>query len=129
MTDIVATFRSYALDKDNCPRMMTEAIPVRVALLTEAADEIERLRDCAEYNFMAGYDSAKADYRDMLQGREAEIERLRAGLLDAGASLAAAISLLERGGKKAAASDKMFAIMLDDYRKSLDRARAALEVE
>jgi hypothetical protein len=39
------------------------------------------------------------------------------------ASLAAAISLLERGGKKAAPSDKMFAQMLVDYRKSLDTFR------
>jgi hypothetical protein len=59
----------------------------------------------------------------------AEIERLRAALLDTGASLAAAISLLERGGKKAAASDKMFIVMLDDYRKSLERARAALTAQ
>ena len=59
----------------------------------------------------------------------AEIERLRAALLDTGASLAAAISLLERGGKKAAASDKMFTVMLDDYRKSLERARAALTAQ
>jgi hypothetical protein len=43
------------------------------------------------------------------------------------ASLAAAISLLERGGKsakKAAASDKMFDQMLADYRKSLADFRA-----
>lgn len=39
------------------------------------------------------------------------------------ASLAAAISLLERGGKKAAASDKMFDVMLDDYRQSLNDFR------
>ena len=67
---------------------------------------------------------------------EAEVERLRArvreleaALTDNAAHLAAAISLLERGGKaakKAAASDKMFDIMLNDYRKSMERARAAL---
>lgn len=45
------------------------------------------------------------------------------------ASLAAAISLLERGGKKAAPSDKMFKQMLSDYRKSLEEARAALTAE
>lgn len=47
--------------------------------------------------------------------------------VDLAASLAAAISLLEKGGKaakKAAASDKMFDMMLADYRASLDRARA-----
>lgn len=44
MSDIVGTFRSYALDKDNCPRMGSEVIPVRVSLLLEAAAEITRLR-------------------------------------------------------------------------------------
>ncbi len=50
-------------------------------------------------------------------------------LVDVATSLAAAISLLERGGKsakKAAASDKMFDQMLADYRASLERARTAL---
>lgn len=42
------------------------------------------------------------------------------------ASLEAAISLLERGGKKAAPSNKMFDQMLADYKKDLDAARAML---
>lgn len=44
------------------------------------------------------------------------------------ASLAAAISILERTpkAKKAVASDKMFDTMLDDYRKALEAGRAAL---
>lgn len=42
------------------------------------------------------------------------------------ASLAAAVSLLENGGKKAAGSDKMFYQMLEDYKKSLDAGRAIL---
>lgn len=48
-------------------------------------------------------------------------------LVHAVASLAAAISLLERTpkAKKAAASDTMFARMLEDYRTALDNARAA----
>lgn len=57
----------------------------------------------------------------------AEVLRLREVLLDAAVSLVAAVSLLERGGKKAAPSDKMFAVMLDDYRASIERARAALK--
>jgi hypothetical protein len=63
---------------------------------------------------------------------EAREAKLREALLDAGASLAAAISLLERGGKaakKAAPSDRMFDQMLKDYRASLERARAALETD
>jgi len=55
----------------------------------------------------------------------AERERLREALIRTAASLVAAISLLERGGKKAAASDTMFAAMLKDYQASVDKARAA----
>lgn len=47
---------------------------------------------------------------------------------DLASSLAAAISLLDRTpqARKAAASDKMFAQMLRDYRASLERARKHL---
>lgn len=48
-------------------------------------------------------------------------------LIPALASLAAAISLLERSPKTAAPSDKMFDQMLDDYRKSLEEARSVLQ--
>jgi hypothetical protein len=50
-------------------------------------------------------------------------------VVDLCAHLAAAISLLERGSKKAAPSDKMFDQMLIDYRASLDRGRAYLNRE
>ena len=65
----------------------------------------------------------------LIPALEARVRELEAALTDNAAHLAAAISLLERGdkaAKKAAASDKMFDIMLNDYRKSLERARAAL---
>lgn len=45
------------------------------------------------------------------------------------ASLAASISLLEKGGKKAAPSDKMFEQMLEDYRSSLEYARKVIREE
>lgn len=48
------------------------------------------------------------------------------------ASLAAAISLLENGGKaakKAAPSDKMFDQMIEDYKKALNNAREFLQKE
>lgn len=51
---------------------------------------------------------------------------MRDAMLDVCAALAAAISLLERGGKRAAASDRMFETMLDDYRKALEAGRVAL---
>ena len=57
---------------------------------------------------------------------EVRVAELEGVAVDVMASLAAAISLLERGGKKAAASDKMFAQMLVDYNASLACARAAL---
>jgi predicted solute-binding protein len=50
-------------------------------------------------------------------------------LITVTAALAAAISLLERTPKtkKAAASDKMFDQMLQDYRKALEIGREALK--
>lgn len=55
-----------------------------------------------------------------------QAEAMREALIETAASLSAAHSLLSRGGKRAAPSNKMFAVMLEDYRKSLDRAVATL---
>ncbi len=57
---------------------------------------------------------------------KADAEALRESLLHTAASLAAAISMLERGSKKVAPSDKMFDMMLADYRKALASARTTL---
>lgn len=43
------------------------------------------------------------------------------------ASLVAAVSLLKRGSKKAAPSDRMFDQMIADYERSIERGRAALK--
>lgn len=63
----------------------------------------------------------------------AELRRLDAlnaelveALLEVTASLVAAHNLLQNGGKKAAASDKMFSLMLNDYEKAFELGRAAL---
>ena len=56
----------------------------------------------------------------------ARVAVLEGALTDTSASLAAAISLLERSPKTAAPSDRMFDQMLQDYRASLGRARAAI---
>ena len=51
----------------------------------------------------------------------------REALLRTAASLAAAISLLERGGNRtAAASDRMFDQMIADYKRTLKVARSVL---
>ena len=62
----------------------------------------------------------------------AELRRLEAAnaeLLEAlkhtTVHLIAAVSLLEAGGKKAAASNKIFELMLTDYKASIEQARAA----
>ena|SRR5690625_167486 len=64
--------------------------------------------------------------------RDAEVQALERVALNVMASLDAALSILGRSheGKvpanEAVASDRMFTMMLDDYQKSLDAARAAL---
>jgi hypothetical protein len=49
-------------------------------------------------------------------------------LISTTAHLVGAVSLLRGGGKKAAASDKIFYIMIDDYEKSIAEARKALDI-
>lgn len=84
--------------------------------------EVERLRKLlSETNtYYAECIAQREDLRD-------EKAKLREALIDMTSCLVAAVSLLERGGKKAAPSDKMFAIMLEDYRASVDRAAAVYE--
>lgn len=52
-------------------------------------------------------------------------ELLLSGLREVLPALVAAVSLLERGGKKAAPSDKMFALMLSDYKAAIERGQVA----
>lgn len=56
-----------------------------------------------------------------------ENARLRKVLTSTAANLAAAISLLEHGGKQAAPSNNMFNQMILDYKNSLQRARDVLK--
>lgn len=74
----------------------------------------------------------RGDEMEQWNRRSPDLQELlreaRAEGMEVAASLAAAISLLERGGKvakKAAGSDKMFDQMLADFRKSLADFRAA----
>jgi hypothetical protein len=86
---------------DNCP--------VTPSLDTEAADQ-----------------AAASVILAWAEKREAG---LRGALLHTAAHLAAAISLLERGGKaakKAAPSDRMFDQMVIDYKSGLEAARTLL---
>ena len=96
--------------------------------IQEAADTIARLNTEVD-TLKSAVDWITADYTVCCTDRNrltAEAERLRAALIDVTASLEAAVSLLHRGGRKAAASDLIFKMMLEDYGRSLLRARAAL---
>jgi hypothetical protein len=104
---------------------------IAAAREAELRAEVERLK--SERLYIIGWNDGWQECESQMK---AEAARLRAMLdevqetaLDVAASLSAAISLLERGGKaakKAAPSDRMFDIMLNDYRTSLEKARAAL---
>lgn len=76
---------------------------------------------------MADHDSLVADNpeqaaRPATTTDERAVEALRTTT----AHLVAAVSLLKRGGKKAAPSDKMFHMMIADYEKAIAQGRAAL---
>lgn len=63
---------------------------------------------------------------ERIRTAEADKARLSEALRGTTASLVAAVSLLKRGSKKAAPSNKMFDQMILDYSKSIEEARAAL---
>jgi hypothetical protein len=88
--------------------------------LYQLASEIERMSKAQLYRKVIGYAPTAAP--------RTKPQAARDPMMAAVASLAAAISLLERTPKanKAAPSDKMFNQMLDDYRRALANARDAL---
>jgi hypothetical protein len=77
-------------------------------------------------NFIANDPLYQQGFKAGAASRDAEIAELVGALGDVTAHLVAAHSLLSRGGKKAAASDTVFKIMLQDYEKSFEAGRKAL---
>lgn len=90
-----------------------------------ACKNCERHREWAAYadHVRAALFAARDDMVAEAVKADAELDE---AFRDVTASLVAAVSLLRGGGKKAAPSDKMFAIMLDDYEKSIEAARSIL---
>jgi len=88
--------------------------------MTDYTDLVARLR--VQHGNKHALEAAAA-----LEAQTRRIAELETALKDATVCLVAAISLLERGGKKAAPSNKMFEQMLVDYKNGVERARAALE--
>ena len=87
-------------------------------LLEAYPDDLSALR--------AHDEKLRAVFQAGAASRDAEIAELVGVLGDVTAHLVAAHSLLSRGGKKAAASDTIFKIMLQDYEKSFEAGRKAL---
>ena len=95
-------------------------------------DELIARAEAAFFQHILGWHDARkleliSDLIAALKASEARVKELEEAVTDAGASLVAAISLLERGGKDAAWSDKVFHTMLADYKKSVERSRAVLK--
>jgi hypothetical protein len=139
LKDVYDWLTSYAANHYTFKKGLYERYEIESEFLTETADDMiedlageplkqkwrdvqswhtriaEIRKECAEQ--VARLSAELAAER----ARRAEVEKVA---IDVGASLAAAISLLERGGERAAPSRKMFNVMLTDYKKSLARARA-----
>ena len=90
--------------------------------------EIAELKNALGYDWDRFKASQKAlrEHMQMVAQKDAEIAELVGVLGNVTAHLVAAHSLLSRGGKKAAASDTIFKIMLQDYEKSFEAGRKAL---
>ena len=78
-------------------------------------------------NYWEIEDAYAAAIREIAQPIADERDELREALRNVTVNLMAAHSLLKAGGKKAAASDKMFEQMLKDYEGSFEAARAILK--
>ena len=100
-----------------------------VERILAARDAAKRHRDGPLLSVMADAANVIVGQEALLKAAEARVAVLEGALTDTSASLAAAISLLERSPKTAAPSDRMFDQMLQDYRASLGRARAQQEIK
>ena len=98
--------------------------PVKRYHMTHDRDFQRILAEVSGQEFLKFAQYVRSEDYDALK---AENERLREALRDTTVNLLAAVSLLKSGGKKAAASDKMFAQMLVDYANSVERGRAAID--
>jgi hypothetical protein len=89
----------------------------------------QTLRDAAENLLIAigmGWDLNGCAENLRAALAQPDAEPTRDVFMEVLASLVAVVSLLKRGGKKAAPSDKMFDQMILDYERAIERGRAAL---
>ena len=102
-----------------------EAMNAELSSTREAIEEFSHMKTDKITALQADVESLwrQIDDRDQMILLRAERDALQQVLVDVTAHLVAAHSLLKRGGKKAAGSDKMFTIMLKDYEASIERGR------
>lgn len=127
-TDLIRRLEEgYEQDEDD-DRIITSAMIEKwyAGVTTEAADAIKELvaeRDNL-VSVICEHVAKRKEYYDRAEKAEADLAAAREGLRDVLAHLVAAVSVLEHGGKRGVASDKMFKVMLSDYHKSIERGRA-----
>ena len=115
MADEITNLRAAQSNLIGTNRMLKQQVEDRDTTITRLTAEVERLTQLRTIE--------QSHTNNVL----ADNERLRAALVSTTVSLVAAISLLERGGKKAAPSNTMFLMMLADYQNAVNEARAALK--
>ncbi len=123
---------SIPVQADDDDVFITTALKQAADLITSQSQKITRLetQEAENSRFVNEIQRALGDGPDgsnleVLAGAvRAKLRRADEVIKDVTASLVAACSLLQRGGKKAAASDKIFAQMLADYEASILRARS-----
>lgn len=92
--------------------------PERMLEVAEDFRALERRAETAEVKLVK--------LEEQYSGPTYPVLQLSDAFLSCVAHLDAAISLLEKGGRKGAASNKMFDMMIEDYKKALLTARAAI---
>lgn len=97
---------------------LIERQQAEIARLTKERDELGETLDSTD----ARLDRKQIEINDL----RAKLATVESAAKDTITSLVAAVSLLERVGRVAAPSDKMFGVMLNDYKRGIERARTAL---
>jgi len=111
------------------PQKVKDALCNQVADALEAQAKEIKIYQQTELTYITRVADVQREYSEMQAKLKARIAELDAALVDVTARLVAAVSLLERGGKKAAPSNRMFNQMIVDYKNCIERSRAALSGE
>jgi len=135
ITELVKRLRQLAFERGGVAHRLNDGTMIWHPLYLDAADVLEaqakeiKIYQQTELTYVTRVADAQREYSEMQAKLKARIAELDAALVDVTARLVAAVSLLERGGKKAAPSNRMFNQMIVDYKNCIERSRAALSGE